>query len=82
MEDSLSFLHGRLPVSCSAHQTSSEKGSAIKGKNLLSRGAFFFFFFFFFRNFIIYPFSEGKQNNLERVFSPKSVSIPLKVITI
>ena len=47
------------------------KGSTLKGKNLLRLGANSFLF-------RVDPFSEGRQNNFDRVVSPESVSIYLK----
>ena len=47
----------------------SDKGFTFKGKNLLPRSKFF--------PFSVYLFSEGRQNNFDRVVSPESVSIPL-----
>ena len=54
-----------------AHYSPYEKGSTLKGKNLLMR------------NFIlkIDPFSEGRQNNFDRVASPESVFTLLKTCT-
>ena len=51
----LPFVHGRqlqwLPVCLPAHQSPSEKGPTLKGKNLFPRGAYSFFF-------RIYPFNH------------------------
>ena len=50
----------------SAHQVPSEKNFTLKGKNVLHSGA---------RSS---PFSEGSQNNFDRLASPKSVSMNLE----
>ena len=59
-----------LPVFFSVHQTPSEKGSTLKGKNLL-RGA---------NSFLIelIPFLEGSQNDFDRVASLKVCLFPLE----
>ena len=51
-----------------------EKGSTLKGKNLLPFGSKFF-------HFRVDPFLEGIQNNFDRVASPESVSIPLEIFS-
>ena len=57
----------------------SEKGSTLKGKNLLPRGAILGSKFFPFR---VDPFSEGRIKTLDRVFSPESVSISVKRLNV
>ena len=56
-------------ISSFVHQSLSEKGSTLKGKNLLLMGADSFCFG-------VDPFSEGSINNSGRVVSLESVSIP------
>ena len=53
------------------NQVPSEKGSILKGKNLLPVGSKFF-------PFRKDTFTEGSQQPFERVITPKSVSISLK----
>ena len=51
----------------SFHQVSSEKGSTLKGKNLVPPGSKFF-------PFRIDPFSEGNKNDFDRVAFPLYVT--------
>ena len=53
-----------------AHKVSSEKESSLKRKNLILLGANSFIF-------RVDPFSEGCQNNFEKVASLESISIAL-----
>ena len=56
-----------------AHKSPSEKGSTLKGKKFASKGSKFF-------PFRVDSFSEGRQNNGDRVSSPESVLIPYKLL--
>ena len=60
----------RFPVSLS-HQASSEKGSTLKGKNLLPTGSKFF-------PSRVEPFSEGNKNNFVKVVSFERVLVSFK----
>ena len=53
---------------CFVYDVPSEKGSSLKGKNLLQLGA---------NSFLLRvdPFSKGRQNKFDRVASPESACI-------
>ena len=73
--DFLPFLQARqlvwFPVCFPANQAHSEKGSTLKGKNLLPlfapKGSKFF-------PFRVDPFSEGMQKQFDKVIYPDKVS--------
>ena len=52
-----------LPVCLYEHEAPDENGSTLKGKD--------------FFNFRVDPFSDGMQNQLDRIASPETVSLSL-----
>ena len=61
-----------LSVCIPVHQALFEKGSTLKGKNLLPGGCKFF-------PFSVITFSEWRQNNFDTVASPESLSVLPKI---
>ena len=55
--------HLWLPVCFPAHQISSEKGSTLKGTNLLSTGSKFF-------PFRVTSFQYGYKNSFDKIYLP------------
>ena len=67
---SLLMLKVFLPIYFLAHESPFEKGPALKGKKLLSKGA----------NSLLFKvdlFSERRQINFERITSPENIAVPL-----